>query len=202
MLFAHIHFSVAQSFWNCAQSTEVILPCSVQKFKTMKPWNWILWTNEISWDLNFNSLAPGRCGCNLKLIILKPISKTFWAFPVKLPSSEATTLHWWLVSVDRHQAVTWSNVDQVLCCHLASVIHNVFNLSFRGQSCITTAPCVCDRHIAILFSLDLDAACHRVPLTAGLLKFFWSHWWITILGCLCSGGRFKNTYELLNRKSS
>ena len=41
-------FSVTQSFWHFVQSTVVILPCSVQKFKTIGPLKRMLWANEIS----------------------------------------------------------------------------------------------------------------------------------------------------------
>ena len=43
--------SLALSFWNFAQSTAVSLPCSVQNFKMFEPLKWILWMNEIFWDL-------------------------------------------------------------------------------------------------------------------------------------------------------
>ena len=40
---------------------------------------------------SFNSLAPGRCSCNLRLIIFKLISEIeiSSAFPLKLPSAES-----------------------------------------------------------------------------------------------------------------
>ena len=75
----------------------------------------------------FNSLAPGRCGCNLKSIIFKLISRISLASPVKLPSGEChkTSLmisqywfRWW------HQAITWASVDPDLCHDVASLGYN------------------------------------------------------------------------------
>ena len=39
--------TVAQSFWNFAQSTAVILPCSVQNFKMIARISKAIWTNEV-----------------------------------------------------------------------------------------------------------------------------------------------------------
>ena len=60
------YFSVAQSFWNFAQSTAVILPCSVWNIETIEQMKNMLRTNEISRDLSL-SVGPGvefgdRCG--------------------------------------------------------------------------------------------------------------------------------------------
>ena len=49
---AKTYFPIIQSFWNCAQSTAVILPCSVQNFKTIKQKTNKLWTNKISQNLS------------------------------------------------------------------------------------------------------------------------------------------------------
>ena len=45
------YFSVAQSFWNFAQSMAVILPCSVQNFKTNGQLKWVMKLNQFSLDL-------------------------------------------------------------------------------------------------------------------------------------------------------
>ena len=51
------YLAVAQSFWNFAQSTTVILPCSVKK--TIGQLKLMLWTNEISWDLGLRCVSDG-----------------------------------------------------------------------------------------------------------------------------------------------
>ena len=53
--------------------------------------------------LVINSSAPGKCGCNRRLVILKLISRLYiyinWTFPVKLPFYvKATKPHRWLVN--------------------------------------------------------------------------------------------------------
>ena len=55
-------YSVAQSFCNFAQSTAVMLPCSVQNFSTIRKLKRILWTNEDSRDLGVRwiSHSPSR----------------------------------------------------------------------------------------------------------------------------------------------
>ena len=42
-----------------AQSTAVILPCSVQNFKTIEQLKQMLWTNEISWDDSLRWVSDG-----------------------------------------------------------------------------------------------------------------------------------------------
>ena len=44
--------AVIESFWNFAQSTAVILPCSAQNFKRIGLFKQMLWTNEISQHLS------------------------------------------------------------------------------------------------------------------------------------------------------
>ena len=48
-----------------------------------------------------NSLAPGRCGCNLKSVTFQVISRigVSWALPMKLPQVKCHKLHWWLVNI-------------------------------------------------------------------------------------------------------
>ena len=43
-----IYFRIVRIF---SQSRSVILPCSMQNFKAIKQIKWVLWTNEISWNL-------------------------------------------------------------------------------------------------------------------------------------------------------
>ena len=43
--------SFGRSLWNFAQSTAVVLSCSVQNFKTTRQLHWMLWINEILRDL-------------------------------------------------------------------------------------------------------------------------------------------------------
>ena len=52
ILFAHNLFPVTQSFWNFAYSMAVILPCSLQNFKTIGQLNQMLCTYEILRDLS------------------------------------------------------------------------------------------------------------------------------------------------------
>ena len=51
--------SVVQSFWNIAQSTTVILPCSVQNFKTTEQLRNKLLVNEVSWVLGLICVSDG-----------------------------------------------------------------------------------------------------------------------------------------------
>ena len=104
----------------CHQATSHYLsqcwPRSVLPYGVIRP-QWV------------NSLWPGRCGCNLKLLI----SNSYQGhFPGKLPSSEhyKTTMmishhwfNWWLCAV-RQQAITPTNIDQVLWCQMAFLGHN------------------------------------------------------------------------------
>ena len=49
-----------------------------------------------------NSLAPGRCGCNRKLVIFKLISRITWIREHYLWNClqvNATGPHWWLVNI-------------------------------------------------------------------------------------------------------
>ena len=56
----HITYcSVVKSFWNFAQSTAVILPCSVQNFKMIWRLKGMLWTDNFSQDLSFRRVSDG-----------------------------------------------------------------------------------------------------------------------------------------------
>ena len=53
------YFQVARLFLNFAQSTAVILPCSVQNFKMIRQMKWMLWMTEISRDLSLRWVTEG-----------------------------------------------------------------------------------------------------------------------------------------------
>ena len=57
--FAHNIRFIVQSFWNFAQSTAVILSCSVQNFKTTEQLRNKLLANVISWDLGLRCVSDG-----------------------------------------------------------------------------------------------------------------------------------------------
>ena len=73
-----------------------------------------------------NPMAPGRCRSNLKLVIFK----LRWRIDILsisceiTPRGNATRRHWWLVNIGsgtgnvRQQAITWTNVDQLLWRHV------------------------------------------------------------------------------------
>ena len=77
-----------------------------------------------------NSLAYVRCGYNLKLIILKLISR---AYPANLPPNKCHKIslivsqYWcrqWLGAVIK-RAITWTNIDQVLQTRSWTVCWNI-----------------------------------------------------------------------------
>ena len=51
--------AVAQKFWHFAQNTTPILPCFVQYFKMIEQLKRMLWTNEISRDLDLRWVLDG-----------------------------------------------------------------------------------------------------------------------------------------------
>ena len=77
-----------------------------------------------------------RCSSYLKLVSLKLISRIYIFrisyFPVKLPSGEShntplmVAQHWfrWWLGAWWHQAITWANVEPVLCWCMVSLGHN------------------------------------------------------------------------------
>ena len=95
-----------------------------------------------------NSLAPGRSGCNLKFSNLTRIDMIIsGTFPVILPSGEChkTSLmisqHWfrlWL-GAGWQQTITWTSVDQVLCCHMVLLGHS--ELAHILHGCISIWRC-------------------------------------------------------------
>ena len=79
-----------------------------------------------------NSLAPGRCGCNLKFSNSYQWLMVSCTFLVKMPSGEFNKpslmiiqhcFRSWLGAI-RQQAITWVNVDPVSCRHMAWPGHN------------------------------------------------------------------------------
>ena len=51
--------------------------------------------------------------------------------------------HWfrWWLGVNGQQAITWTNVDQVLWCHMASLGHNDLKKIFTFGSSLNCIPC-------------------------------------------------------------
>ena len=78
--------------------------------------------------LFINSLAPGRCGSLFKTMNLKLTEQNsslsyqcefaLWGMPQNLTNEKS-----WLGAI-RQQAITWTNVDQDLCRHMAPLGHN------------------------------------------------------------------------------
>ena len=96
--------SPVQSFWNCAQSMVVSLPCSLQYFRTIGPLGNKLWMNEISWYLRLRSVLDGypleECFCNFKGEIFTHMKdKILGHFQWNCPQVKASRSHWWLVSI-------------------------------------------------------------------------------------------------------
>ena len=56
--------SVSQSFWNFTQSTTMPLPCFAQNYKRIGLLKWMLWTDEISWDLSLKWISEGILCCD------------------------------------------------------------------------------------------------------------------------------------------
>ena len=79
------------------------------------------------------SLSPGKCGCNryLEFVIFKLDGRCLGHFLWNYPHVNATRLHWLLVNFDSvnglsRQAIShWlTNVDQVLWCHMTSLVYD------------------------------------------------------------------------------
>ena len=80
--------------------------------------------NEITQRPRLNSLVPGRCGCNLKLVIFKLTSRLDI-----LSISCEIALRWMPKDFTDDKStlvevITWANVDPVLYLHMASLGHN------------------------------------------------------------------------------
>ena len=56
---------------SCVGNT--IVYCLLQWLREQRPWGGF---QLLAWDHGINSLAPGRCSCNLEMVIFKVISKT------------------------------------------------------------------------------------------------------------------------------
>ena len=91
------------------------------------------WTDQVMLTY-FNSLAPKRWGCKLKLVILILISSIYilsnsceiairW-MSLKLTDDSSTLFQLWLGAL-RQQAITWINVDPYLYHHMTSLGHRV-----------------------------------------------------------------------------
>ena len=105
-----------------------------QTFRNKLQWNLNINTKFSFIDLYLKMSAKWRPFCpgsdkliNILLSCNMLQSLISCAFPVKLPSSEyRRSQHWlrlWLGGA-RHQAITWTNVDQVLRHLMASLGHN------------------------------------------------------------------------------
>ena len=128
--------------------------------------------------LQVNSLAPGTWGCNLKLVIFSKLyqGQISWVFLVTLSSGEyhktslMSSQHWfrlWLGAV-RQQAITWTNVDQVLWCHMPSLGHNELRFFYyvihwtKQHHILTTCVWI---WITLLFHLNIMFFTHMLDKT-------------------------------------
>ena len=93
------NFNKIESEFYHLHSRKCIWNCRLPKWRPFCPgWRWV---NHLFvkpsflqfqiYKASFNSLAPGRCSCNLRLIIFKLISEIeiSSSFPLKLPSAES-----------------------------------------------------------------------------------------------------------------
>ena len=91
-------------------------------------------------NIYFHSFSTGRCGCNLKLLILKLISRTYFLhiFPVKLPWGEyhrTSLIIWWLFNTGSgndlvpscNKPVPVPILTQIYGPNMASLSHNDFH---------------------------------------------------------------------------
>ena len=79
-----------------------------------------------------NSLASGRCGCNLKLAIFKFISRTdtlriSWNFP----QVNARRPHWKLVNIGSGNGLGWTNVVDQFC---VTICHRQATMSYYNDT--------------------------------------------------------------------
>ena len=117
---------------------------------------WLMWPGKVSQTLLINkivnnpdtgdTLAPGRCSCNLKIVIFKLISRidilscsseiTFISMPQDL------TDNWSILA----QVMTWkepitcANVDLELGHHMASLGHNTLSTSLSYMNANFSIP--------------------------------------------------------------
>ena len=93
---------------------------------------------------------PGRCGCSIKAIIFilaSWIDTLCISCDISISWMPQTLLmacqHWfrWWLGVNGQQAITWTNVDQVLWCHMASLGHNDLKKIFTFGSSLNCIPC-------------------------------------------------------------
>ena len=77
----------------------------------------------------FYSLAPERCGSNLKLVFKLTVQTNSLGTRSDITPSKGhrtvliSSQHWtsWRLRVVRHQAITWASCNQALCWHMASL---------------------------------------------------------------------------------
>ena len=83
-----------------------------------------------------NTLAPGESGCDFKIANFALVHWLVLSDHIMImPSDEydGTSLmisqHWFRLWLDaiRQQAITWANVDQILCRHMMSLGHSVLS---------------------------------------------------------------------------
>ena len=82
---------------------------------------------NIARSVKLNSLAPGKFGCNLKLIIFElksRILRNCHQVNATRPHLISQYLFRQWLGVARQQVNTWANVDPDLCCHMASLGYN------------------------------------------------------------------------------
>ena len=80
-------------------------------------------------------MAPGKFEWNYRHVIFKQILVIdVWGIPCEIAlilmsldfTDDQSTLVQVMVGAVRQQAITWANVDQDLCCHMASLGQNEF----------------------------------------------------------------------------
>ena len=94
---------------------------------------WLLVILWVCYFSRINTLCPGQNGCHFKddisniwisnKILLKYV-------PVSLIDDTYINIVSGYGSAIRHQAITWANVDQYLCHHIASLGHNALGNLF------------------------------------------------------------------------
>ena len=97
-----------------------------------------------------NSLVPKGCGSTFTRVCFKLILwLTSWSFPVKLVLGEChrtllmKSQHWpryWLGAISQ-QAITWSNVDPDLLCHMVSLGYNGLRIKIHDDAISNITHC-------------------------------------------------------------
>ena len=131
-----------------------------------------------------NSLAPreSRCGSDLQLVIFKLISRKYLEhFLWNCHQVNATRPHWWwLVKIgrclNRHQAITWTNLDQVLTQYSITRLQWVKRHHLQRQNIYQTLISAQTPHIS---HLSLPACCvyrkyQYLGRTMTMLYWYWT----------------------------